>query len=48
MLSGLDGREIFHRTLGGERFLMLRAVSGELPQWIIALDFLDEVRALGR
>ena len=24
------------------------AVSGELPQWIIALDFLDEVRAIGR
>jgi serine/threonine-protein kinase len=32
----------------GQRFLMLRAVSGELPQWIIALDFLDEVRAIGR
>jgi serine/threonine-protein kinase len=32
----------------GQRFIMLRQVSDENAQWIIALDFLDEVRALGR
>jgi hypothetical protein len=82
-----DGRELFHRTLGGDmvvvpvstsptfstgsprtlfpaggyrahlnhrqytvspdaqRFLMIRALSGERTQWIMALDFFNELEA---
>jgi Tol biopolymer transport system component len=28
----------------GQRFIMLRPVSGEFAQWVIALDFLTELR----
>jgi len=31
-------------TADGQRFLMLRAVSGEMAQWVMVLDFFSELR----